>query len=425
MPSSSQSYDAVIPVTPVKEFSPMRAMPEDPLIRRLVHQARASQVSRRTLLSTAGAGAAALALAACSPTSGEAPTAAEDISDTDKTLVWSNWPSYIDEDDAGDYPTLVRFTEQTGIDVTYKIDIDDNNTYYGTIKDQLSLGKATGADTFCLTEWMVARLIRFGYVQKLDAANIPNKSNLSAALLNPDFDPGRELSLPWQNGFAGLAWNTEELPAGLESVADLWTPELKGKVTVLSEMRDTMGLLLLDAGVDISGSDWGEDEYGTALEVLEEHVTSGQILGIKGNEYTQDLASGDALAAIAWSGDITVLNAEVGYERFKFALPDTGGTLWGDTFVVPMGSTRKTNAETLMNYYYEPEVAAEVAAWVNYITPVVGAKEAAEAIDPELAENQLIFPNEETLSKVKLFRGLTPDEEQSFGDQFQSVLLGV
>jgi spermidine/putrescine transport system substrate-binding protein len=415
----------VIPVTPVKELSPMRAMPEDPLIRRLVHQARASQVSRRTLLSTAGAGAAALALAACSPTSGEAPTAAEDISDSDKTLVWSNWPSYIDEDDAGDYPTLVRFTEQTGIDVTYKIDIDDNNTYYGTIKDQLSLGKATGADTFCLTEWMVARLIRFGYVQKLDAANIPNKSNLSAALLNPDFDPGRELSLPWQNGFAGLAWNTEELPAGLESVADLWTPELKGKVTVLSEMRDTMGLLLLDAGVDISGSDWGEDEYGTALEVLEEHVTSGQILGIKGNEYTQDLASGDALAAIAWSGDITVLNAEAGYEKWKFALPSAGGTLWGDTFVVPLGSPRKANAEALMNYYYEPEVAAEVAAWVNYITPVDGAREAAAELFPEVADNPLIFPDDDTLSRAHIFRTLNSGDDQTFNADFQRVSLGA
>ena len=134
------------------------------------------------------------------------------MSDTEKTLVWSNWPAYIDEDDDGNYPTLVRFIEETGIDVEYKVDIDDNNTYYGAIKDQLALGQATGADTFCLTEWMVARLIRFGYVQDLDAANIPNKANLAPALLNPDFDPGRAKSLPWQNGFAGLAWNTEELP---------------------------------------------------------------------------------------------------------------------------------------------------------------------------------------------------------------------
>jgi len=402
----------------------VRQLSEDPIIRQLVLQARRSQLSRRHLLQGAGVGATALALAACAPGGSGAPEPAEDISDTDKTLTWSNWPAYIDEDDDGNYPTLVRFTEQSGIEVEYVVDIDDNNTYYGTIKDQLALGQETGADTFCLTEWMVARLIRFGYVQELDAANIPNKKNLAPALLNPDFDPGREKSLPWQNGFAGLAWNTEELPNGLASVDDLWAPELKGKVTVLSEMRDTIGLILLGQGVDISG-DFGMDEFSKAIEVLEEHVLSGQILGIKGNEYMQDFVSGDAIAAIAWSGDITVLNYEAGYEKWKFALPEAGGTLWGDTFVVPMGSPRKKNAETLMNYYYEPEVAAEVAAWVNYITPVVGAQEVAAELYPELAENQLIFPNEQTLSQSHIFRTLDSSDDQAFNAEFQRVSLGA
>jgi spermidine/putrescine transport system substrate-binding protein len=402
-----------------------RPLPQDPMIRQLVMQAKRAQLSRRHLLQGAGVGATALALAACAPAGSNAPKPADDISDSDKTLTWSNWPAYIDEDDDGNYPTLVRFQDETGIAVEYKVDIDDNNTYYGTIKDQLALGQATGADTFCLTEWMVARLIRFGYVQDLDAANIPNKSNLAPALLNPDFDPGRTKSLPWQNGFAGVAWNTEELPGGLESVDDLWAPELKGKVTVLSEMRDTMGLILLSQGVDISGTEWGLDEYSAAIEVLEQNVTSGQISGIKGNEYMQDFVSGDAIAAIAWSGDITVLNAEAGFEKWKFALPSSGGTLWGDTFVVPMGSPRKKNAETLMNYYYEPEVAAEVAAWVNYITPVVGAQEVAAELYPELADNQLIFPNEETLSNAHIFRTLDSADDQAFNAEFQRVKLGA
>ena len=197
------------------------------------------------------------------------------------------------------------------------------------------------------------------------------------------------------------------------------------KVTVLSEMRDTMGLLMLAQGVDISGADWGTDEFAAALAVLEENVLSGQILGIKGNEYMQDFVSGDAIAAIAWSGDITVLNAEAGYEKWKFALPEAGGTLWGDTFVVPMGSPRKANAETLMNYYYEPEVAAEVAAWVNYITPVVGAQEVAAELYPELADNQLIFPNEQTLANAHIFRTLDSADDQEFNGEFQRVKLGA
>ncbi|MEP6479164.1 MAG: spermidine/putrescine ABC transporter substrate-binding protein [Rhodoglobus sp.] len=402
-----------------------RPLPQDPIIRQLVLQAQKSQLSRRHLLQGAGIGAATLALAACAPAGTTAPKPAKDQSATDKTLTWSNWPAYIDEDDEGNYPTLVNFQSETGLTVTYKIDIDDNNTYYGTIKDQLALGKDTGADTFCLTEWMVARLIRFGYVQELDAANIPNKKNLAPALLNPDFDPGRKKSLPWQNGFSGLAWNTEELPEGLETLDDLWDKKLKGKVTVLSEMRDTMGLILLSQGVDISSQDWGTDEYGAAIDVLEKQVSDGQIFGIKGNEYMQDFVSGDAIAAIAWSGDITVLNAEAGYEKWKFALPKQGGTLWGDTYVVPMGSPRKTNAETLMNYYYEPEVAAEVAAWVNYITPVVGAQEVAQEKYPDIADNQLIFPNADTLSRAHIFRTLDSNDDQAFNKEFQRVQLGA
>ena len=400
-------------------------LPQDPIIRQLIMQARQSQLSRRHLLQGAGIGATALALAACAPAGSSAPKPAADTSDSDKTLTWSNWPAYIDEDDDGNYPTLVAFEDQTGIKVEYKIDIDDNDTYYGTIKDQLALGQATGADTFCLTDWMVARLIRFGYVQDLDAANIPNKKNLAPALLNPDYDPGRAKSLPWQNGFAGLAWNTEEVPGGLQNLDDLWDPKLKGKVTVLSEMRDTMGLILLSQGVDISKADWGMDEFSKAIDVLEKQVQSGQISGIKGNEYMQDFVSGDAIAAIAWSGDITVLNAEAGYEKWKFALPASGGTLWGDVFVVPMGSPRKKNAETLMNYYYEPEVAAELAAWVNYITPVVGAQEVAAEKYPEIADNELIFPSEETLSKAHIFRGLDAADDQAFKGEFQRVQLGA
>jgi len=402
-----------------------RPLPKDPIIRRLVLQARATQLSRRRMLQAGAAGAGALALAACSPGGNSTLSPAEDNSANDPTLVWGNWPAYIDEDDNGDYPTLERFEEETGIAVEYRVDVDDNNTFYATIRDQLALGQYPGYDTFCLTEWMVARLIRFGYVQELDEANLPNKANLAPALLNPDFDPGRMRSLPWQNGFAGLAWDTEAFPKGLESVEDLWAPELRGRVTVLSELRDTMGLILLAQGVDISSADWGSDEFGAAIEVLEEQVTNGQILGIKGNEYMEDFLAGNAVAGICWSGDITVLNAEVGYDRFQFALPDTGGTLWGDTFVVPMGSTRKMNAETLMNYYYEPEVAAEVAAWVNYITPVVGAREAAEAIDPELADNWLIFPDEAVLANAHIFRTLSPEDDQAFNAEFQRVSLGA
>jgi spermidine/putrescine transport system substrate-binding protein len=394
------------------------------MIRSLIAQAQRAQVNRRTLLAGAGAGASALALAACSTGGGQAkPTPAADKSSSDKTLNWANWAAYIDEDDAGDYPTLKAFEEETGISVNYEVAVDDNNTYYGKVKDQLALGQDIGADTVCLTDWMVSRWIRFGYTQELDHGNIPNIANLAPALQEPDFDPGRKFSLPWQGGFAGICWNKEAIPGGLASVDDLWNPELKGRVGVLSEMRDTMGLIMLQNGVDIAG-DWGDDEFAEAIDLLRKQVEDGQVRNIKGNSYLEDLKSEDTLAAICWSGDITVINAEAG-DKWEFVIPEAGGTLWNDNFLVPIGSSRKTNAETLMNYYYEPEVAAEVAAWVNYITPVVGAKEAAAAIDPELAENQLIFPDEQTLSTAHIFRALSGAEEQKYQADFQSILLGA
>lgn len=389
-----------------------KSLPEDPLIRSLVTAARKAQISRRNmLLGTAGTigAASAVSLTACAPTG--------------ESIVWANWAAYIDEDDDGNYPTLDRFEDESGIRVSYQIDVDDNNTYYAKVKDQLALGQDVGADTVCLTDWMVGRLIRFGYVQELDKAGIPNSANLLASLQNPGFDPGRKFSLPWQGGFAGLCWNKELYPKGLKNVSDLWDPELKGRVGVLSEMRDTIGLILAEQGVDIS-SDFSAADFEKAVDLFREKVESGQIRNIKGNSYLEDLKNEDTIAAIVWSGDVTVINAEAG-DKWEFIIPETGGTLWNDNFVIPIGTKKQKNVEKLIDYYYDPAVAAEVAAWVNYITPVEGARAEAEKIDPALAENQLIFPNDETLATVKVFRALSADEEQSFGDLFQSVLLGA
>jgi len=389
-----------------------KSLPEDPLIRSLVSAARSAQISRRgMLLGTAGTigAASALSLTACAP-SGD-------------SIVWANWAAYLDEDEEGNYPTLDRFEDESGMRVSYQIDVDDNNTFYAKVKDQLALGQDIGADTVCLTDWMVGRLIRFGYVQELDKSGIPNSKNLLPSLQDPGFDPGRTFSLPWQGGFAGLCWNKELYPKGLKNVSDLWAPELKGRVGVLSEMRDTIGLILAEQGVDIS-SDFTADQYEAAIDIFREQVESGQIRNIKGNSYLEDLKNEDTIAAIVWSGDVTVINAEAG-DKWEFFIPETGGTLWNDNFVIPIGTKKQKSVEKLIDYYYEPAVAAEVAAWVNYITPVVGAQAEAEKIDPALAENQLIFPNEETLATVKVFRALSADEEQSFGDLFQSVLLGA
>lgn len=391
-----------------------------------------AQLSRRSLL--VGAGALSLGgLAACGTSgtpgasdsgsaTGEAkPTAAADTSATDKTVNWANWTLYLDYDEATKkYPTLEAFQKQTGITATYAEDIDDNDSYYGKVSAQLKNGQDIGKDIIVLTDWMAARMIRQGYVQRLDAAAIPNKKNIDQAYASPDYDPGRDYSLTWQGGFAGLAWNKEKVPGGLKSVSDLWKPELKGRVEVLTEMRDTIGLIMGSQGVDIAGR-FTEDQFMAGIDELQKQVSSGQIRSVKGNSYKEDLISGDALAVIGWSGDITQINFE-NDDKWQFALPESGGTLWADNMLVPIGSPHKKNAETLMNYYYDPKVAAEVAAYVNYICPVAGAQAEMEKLDPELAKNKFIFPDEPFLAQAKKFRTLTPQEETKYVSAFQTVL---
>ena len=412
-----------------------RGLPQDPMLAQLVQMARQHQISRRAALAGVGGTAAALTLASCS-TAEEGMVAATDLSDSEKVLVWHNWAAYMDEDDDGNYPTLLRFQEQSGITVDYRIEIDDNDTWYAKVKDQLELGQDIGADVACPTTWMASRLRNLGYLQALDNNNMPNKvANLAPAYLGDANDPERTLSVPYQGIIGGIVYNKKMYKEATgkdapSSMADLWAAELKGRVGLLSEMRDTVGLVLLSQGIDITSADsLNDDAFDAALAMIKEQIDSGQIYNVRGNSYLDDLATENIIAATAWSGDITVINYEQATdedpEPFGFVFPDTGATLWADEFIVPMGATHKRNVEELINYYYDPVNAAELALWVNYITPVVGAKEIAAQEDPELAENQLIFPNEETLAKSFAFRSLTGQEEQRYSTAWQNLLLGA
>jgi len=395
-----------------------RPLPQDQTIQQLVLQAKQSQLSRRRLLQGAGLGVSALALAACvSPDGSEAI----DISESDSSLVWASWPSYIDEDLSGSSATLKQFKSKSGIDVEYRAVVKDNVGFYLTMKDQLAMGRPTGADVICVSDWMAARLIRFGYAQKLDSNNIPNKANLNKDLAQPAFDPNRDYSLPWQSGFIGLAWNADEYPAGLDSVEQLWRDELKGKVVVLAEMRHTMGMLLLADGVDISQDGWGIDEFNSVSAVLEQHLASKHILGVMGSDYIETFKSGEAVAGFARAGDIAVLNAQAGYEKFKFVLPASRGTFFTDSLVVPAGAQHKANAEKLMNFYYDPEIATEVVEWIHCVSPVDGTLEYATENYPKLAANKFIFPDESSMSSASEFRTLSSNDDQAFNAEFRRV----
>ncbi|WP_210149150.1 polyamine ABC transporter substrate-binding protein [Paeniglutamicibacter terrestris] len=403
-----------------------REMPRDPAVRALIGQMQRMQLSRRKVLAGAGGLGLAAFLAACgtggkSGSSESSKVAVTDLSESEKKLAFANWTLYLDYDEkTKKYPSLQEFTKLTGIDVSYSEDIDGNDTYYGKVQAQLSAGQDIGQDIIVLTDWMTDRVIRQGFTQELNHANIPNFKNLLPTLQNVDFDPGRKNSLTWQSGYAGIAWNKAKLPKGLRSVADLWAPELKGRITVLDEMRDTIGLLMLQDGVDIAGT-WGDTEFAKATDTLKAQIDNGQIRQVKGNSYKEDFISGDAIAGIVWSGDLTQMNFE-NNDQWEFVIPEAGCTLWSDNMMVPVASPHKTNAEKLMDFYYDPEIAAQVAAYVNFISPVAGAKEAMEKIDPSLMDNPLIFPSDEDLANAHVFRSLSAEEETNYGSQFQTAI---
>jgi len=372
-----------------------------------------SMVSRRAVLAGAGAVAGASALAACG-SSGSSASAKN-------TVRWGNWPLYLDVDSSGkNYPTLQAFTKETGIDVKYFEDYNDNDEFFGKVQAQLKLGKDIGYDLVCPTDWMAARWIRLGYTQKYDAANVPNKVNILDTLAHPSFDPNRESSLTWQGIMGGFGWNTAKNPKGVRTLDDLFSPQNKGKIVVLSEMRDTIGIILRSQGVSLATVT--EDQFMNAVDFLAKKIADGWIRGVKGNEYAEDLTSGDATAVIGWSGDMFILKTE-NEGKFDFAIPESGGTISGDNMMIPSTATAeaKANAEKLINYYYDPAVAAEVAAYVNYVCPVKGAQAEMEKIDPDLAASEFIFPTAKTMANLSVFRSLTPAEETSWTEAFQKA----
>jgi spermidine/putrescine transport system substrate-binding protein len=382
-------------------------------------------LSRRTLFRGASAVALGTVLAACGtepqqPTSSD-ERAADDLSDDEKVVNWSNWPEYIDVDDeTGERPSLAAFTEATGIEVNYTEDYNDNDEFFAKMQPQLSAGQDTGRDLWCSTDWMVARFIRLGWVQELNRDNIPNAENLEDSLADVEFDPGRQYSLPWQSGFAGIGYNPDATGGKkIESMEQLLTdPALRGRVTLLTEMRDTMGLMLLAMGKD--PADFTDADFEAAIGELQAARDAGQIRGFTGNEYTSGLASGEIAACVAWTGDVVQLRAD--NPALGYVLPSTGHMLWSDNFLIPNQAKHKKNAETLINYYYDPEVFADVAAYVNYIPPVEGTREVLTAADPDIAGNELILPSEEVRSRSHVFRGLSEEEETNYNEQFQSLI---
>jgi spermidine/putrescine transport system substrate-binding protein len=359
------------------------------------------------------------------PTSAEsaAPSASEAAASQTPSaeLNFANWPLYIDTDDEDEtkHKTLEDFTAKYGTVVNYSEVINDNDEFFGTIRPALDGGQDTGWDLVVLTDWMAARLIRLGWTEAFDLANMPNKvENMQDVYKGVDFDPTDDHHAPWQSGMTGLGFDSA-VTGDLTSLGAFWAddPRWKGKVTFLTEMRDTIGLTLNHLGKDPSQATL--EDLDAAVAEIQKALDAGIIRAFTGNDYAEDLVSGNVVLAMAWSGDVIAKQAEK--ETLVWQLPDEGAMLWTDNMLIPKGAAHKYTAELFIDFVYDPQIAAQIAAWVNYVTPVKGAKEALAASDPELADSPLIFPPAEVLANVKIFKSLSEDEETTFNDKFSAL----
>jgi spermidine/putrescine transport system substrate-binding protein len=330
------------------------------------------------------------------------------------TLTISNWPLYIDKG------TVPAFEKATGVKVKYIEDINSNEEFFNKMQPLLGQGESGGRSIFVLADYQVVKMHKLGYLQEFDKAGLPEvEKNLVASLKSPQFDPNRDWTVPWQSGMTGIIVNKETAP-DVHSICDLFDSKYKGKVDFLNEVRETVPLVMKCEGIDPNEAT--EADWMKAIDKIKGAAESGQIRRFTGNDYARDLTSGDAVAVIGWSGDAVQLQAD--NPDLEWRMPTEGCMLWSEDMVIPVGAPNPTAAEAFMNYVYKPEVQANIAEYVNYVTPVEGVKEVLAKRDPELAKNQLIFPSASFTKNCSGTPVLEGEEEQKVIKAFDAVLNG-
>jgi spermidine/putrescine transport system substrate-binding protein len=402
----------------------------------------ARRLTRRDLLRSTGRGGAGLAaaafLAACggldarsSSTSSARPSGLPPLA---HELSIAQWPLYIDPGKKGEQsPTLAAFEEETGIDVTYRENINDNAAFVGKLLPQMSADQDPGYDLITLSDWVVVKMDRLGWLAPIDHSALPTvTANIGEAFADPAYDPGNAHSIPWQGGITGVAYDPARTGRSLTTFADLWDPAFAGHVGMLTEMVDTMNLTLLSLGVDIQSAT--SDDVARAQEKLIEQRAAGIVRQYYGQDYTRALAEGDVWATMAWSGD--VLQLQLANPDLRFVVPDEGGILWVTPMEILRTAAHPADAHAFLDFVYRPEIATAITEWVGYVTPVPAVQDlvrqhAAEAAKPAdrdylafLAESPLVFPTDDMLANLHSYKVLSAEEEQEWSASFSQVLNG-
>jgi spermidine/putrescine transport system substrate-binding protein len=393
--------------------------------------------SRRDALRLFGLAGAGLGLAACGVKGQKAaPPKQNDVQKywAGKTkhghLNFANWTLYMDKART----PLKEFTQQTGITVTYREVISDDPQWFGKIAPQLQAGQSIGYDLMVVTNGVeFTKLVELGYLVPLDHSKMPNfAKNAGASYKKESFDPGNVYSVPYATGLTGIAYDPKKTGREITSIQDLWDPKFKGKVGMMSDSQEIGNFGMFATGVDPEKST--PDDWKKAGAKLQEQKDKGIVRKYYENDYIDALSRGDIWLTMAWSGDIFQQNLNEG-SNLKFVIPQEGATLWTDNMMIPKTAENPVDAIMMMDFFYRPDVAANLAEFINYVTPVPAAKDviSTQAVAATgskkksleaLADSPLVFPTDADYAKLRHYRALTPAEEKSYNAVFQHITAG-
>jgi spermidine/putrescine transport system substrate-binding protein len=331
-----------------------------------------------------------------------------------KTLRISNWPLYMAEG------FNAKFEKETGYKVNYKENFQDNEVWFAANKDALAANQDIGADLVIPTNFMTARLINLGWLTKLDHAAIPNMANVRPELIDGAWDPGAVYSMPYFSGFVGMAYNKAETGRKITSVDDLWDPKFKGRVSMFSDMQDGLGMILKSQGIDLT--DVTLDQVQAAADLVAEKNQGGQIRRFTGNDFQDDLTSGNVIVAQVYSGDVAQLQED--NPDIEFLVPEGGCSMFVDTMVAPITTHNLKGAEAWMNFVYDRDNYAMLTDFVQYIPVLTDMEDALAKVNPELVDNPLVNPSPEMLAKAQEWGPLKEDEEAAMIKAYAEVTGG-
>jgi spermidine/putrescine transport system substrate-binding protein len=396
-------------------------------------------LSRRQFLRDVGRGGAGLAaaslLAACDADVSTPSAQSTKLPPLAQELSVAQWPLFIDKAREGHRPTLEAFEKETGIRVDYQEVINDNLAFFSKLVPQFRAEQSTGWDLITLSDWVVTRLNRGGWIEEFDHSLLPNvRENLLPAFREPAYDPGNAHSIPWQGGVTGIAYNPKLTGREVTSFADLWDPEFAGHVGMMTEMVDVMSLTLLLLGVEPLEATI-EDAERAQLKLIEQR-DAGIVRNYYGQDYIDAIVNGNTWASMAWSGDVFFWKYLGGAPDLEFVVPEEGAMLWATPMEIPIGAEHPRDAHLFVDWFYRPEIAVQVTDWVLYMTPVKGVQELMmqKAADSSgvnqryyetLATSPLLFPPDDLASaNLHEYKALSEEEYQAYAELFSDLVTG-